>query len=145
MTEKTMLEAGLIADALTATEVGVQVKMWGDLDARRKNDDDAKGQLLSACAAQLLFVKFVSEGNSPPDALVGAKAVYPEDWDVNAFRSYGSDVANLVVAAAFLRNEIARRIANGEDTTRSKRADPYTTAIPNVSSEEVLSENSTLN
>lgn len=90
--------------------------------------------------AQILLVKLLEEDCPLEEAVaISLDAAYPETWDQGAFRSYGSSVANLVVAAAFLRNEIKRRVARGADTTRSKRGEPYTTAQPAMSAEEALS------
>jgi hypothetical protein len=137
MTKNESYVAGNTTDALIATEVSVQEKMWGTSEER--HDAAGGGQLLAASASQILLVKLLEEGCPLEEALeIALDAAYPEDWDQGAFRTYGSSVANLVVAAAFLRNEIKRRVANGEDTKRSKRGEPYTTAQPAMSSEEAL-------
>lgn len=125
-------KAGGIADALIDIEVAIQDKMWGDANERA---DSTKNQLVGAATAQILLVKMTLDGVPPDMALAVAKdASYPKDWD--GFRSYGSPVANLVVAAAFIRSEIKRRILLGEDTTRTKRGEPYTVAAPYMSAEE---------
>ena len=116
-------EAGKTADQLIAAEVAVQDKMWGDANERAKAD---RGELLSAAVAQLTFVhdRDVIGGIAEESALALAKArYYPSDWD--GFRSYGSTVANLAVAGAYIRNEMKRLIAAGEDTTRTKRGEAY--------------------
>ena len=137
MTKNESYVAGNTTDALIATEVSVQEKMWGTSEER--HDAQSNGQLLAACAAQILLVKLLEDDCPLEEALeIAQDATYPKDWDQGAFRTYGSGVANLVVAAAFLRNEIKRRVAHGEDTTRSKRGEPYTTAQPAMSAEEAL-------
>lgn len=54
---------------------------------------------------------------------------------ITAAQDYGSDVANLAVAAAYIRQEIKRLIAHGADTTRTSRdpaTQPYTGDQPAV-------------
>ena len=107
-------EAGHRADEIIATEVLGQDKMWGVANERT---DANSGQLLAAGASQAyaLLVKRAGQGvkafEPPP--------FYPTDW--SGFRDYGSDVANLAVAVAFLRQEMKRLIAAGADTTRTSR------------------------
>jgi hypothetical protein len=108
------VKVGQAADDLIAREVAGQDAMWGRANERA---DSSQGQLLRAGLAQLQALQFRRDGdaaafNSPP-------AIYPADW--SGFRDYGSDVANLVVAAAFIRQEIKRLIASGADTTRKSR------------------------
>lgn len=125
--------AGELADSLITTEVAIQDKMWGDANERADSTDF---QLLAAGCAQAnaLFFDRIA-GASRENAFASAKhGFYPDDWE--GFRDYGSDVANLVVAVAFLRSEIKRRILLGEDITRTKRGEPYTKADPLMSSEE---------
>lgn len=128
-----LTEAGKKADDLIAGEVAIQDKMWGDSNERA---DVADGQMIGAALAQLSMLDIkLSEVTTAEEALQYAKAgFYPDDW--GGFRDYGSNVANLVVAAAYIRSEIKRRIAAGEDTTRTKRGEPYTNATPYVSSDE---------
>lgn len=136
MTTTEQASAGAQADALIATEVAIQDRMWGDANERA---DSEENQLIHAAQAQLELTTRILEGDSAQRATAHALlGFYPEDWD--GLRSYGSNVANLVVAAAFIRSEIKRRILLGEDTTRSKRGEPYTTATPYVSSEQAASE-----
>ena len=123
--------AGIAADRLIATEVAIQDKMWGDANERA---DSTKNQLLGAGIAQLMLLSAKLDGETADFALEVGQSFYPADWD--GFRDYGSNVANLVVAAAFIRSEIKRRLLLGEDTTRAKRGEPYTAATPCVSSEE---------
>jgi hypothetical protein len=118
--------AGSIADRLIATEVAIQDRMWGDANDRA---DSTKNQLLAAGAAQINAIFFSR-------VVMAQHSFYPEDWD--GFRDYGSDVANLVVAAAFIRSEIKRRVLLGEDTTRAKRGEAYTK--PYVSSDVAAAE-----
>lgn len=129
--------AGDLADKLIATEVAIQDRMWGDANERA---DSTENQLLAAGAAQINALFFNLNAGAPRDnAFASAKhGFYPETWD--GFRDYGSNVANLVVAAAFIRSEIKRRLLLGEDTTRTKRGEAYTTAQPYVSSDEAISE-----
>jgi hypothetical protein len=136
MTTTEQSSAGEKADALIATEVVIQDRMWGDANERADSDD---GQLLAAAHAQLVLTGLLLDGHTHQRATAHALLeCYPEDWD--GLRSYGSIVANLVVAAAFIRSEIKRRILAGEDTTRAKRGEPYTLATPYVSSEQAISE-----
>lgn len=134
-----LYEAGRKADNLIAGEVAIQDRMWGDANERA---DAVNNQLLKAGMAQLFLLSMKIEGTEPERALELAKAaLYPPDWD--GFRDYGSNVANLVVAVAFLRSEIKRRIFAGEDTTRAKRGQPYTNAQPYVTSDEAQAESRT--
>jgi hypothetical protein len=126
MTDHTQI--GQAADDIIASEVARQDAMWG-----RSNDraDSSKGQLLKAGIASVVAVQarrdgFIDAFNSPPP-------IYPSDW--SGFRDYGSDVANLAVAAAYIRQEMKRLIANGEPTHRLSRdpvAQPYTGDQPAV-------------
>jgi len=127
--------AGNEADRLIATEVAVQDKMWGEGNERA---DAEKGQMLEAAVSQLVLVHELNDGEDQERAVAAGLGFYPEDWD--GFRSYGSKVANLVVAAAFIRSEIKRLIYKGEDTTRTKRGEDYRVARPNMSSDEALSQ-----
>jgi hypothetical protein len=58
--------------------------------------------------------------NGEPDAFDSPPAIYPETW--SGFRSYGPDIPNLVVAVAFLTQEIKRKLVAGEDYTRLARS-----------------------
>lgn len=116
------LVIGKQADELIAAEVAKQDRMWGVANERA---DSSHGQLMHAAMAQLDALQDRIQGE--PDAFEEVPPAYPDDW--TGFRDYGSNVANLVVAAAYLRQEIKRRIANGEDTTRKSRdpaTQPYT-------------------
>ena len=129
-------KAGGRADQLIAAEVAVQDRMWGVSNERA---DATKGQMIGAAVAQASAIWADTTIPSEPGGREGAFEVakanyYPADWD--GFRDYGSNVANLVVAAAYLRSEIKRRIAAGEDTTRTKRGEPYTKATPYMSSDK---------
>lgn len=129
---ETQYEAGCQADELIATEVAIQDRMWGDANERA---DAAGNQLMTAAMAQLVLLQRKVEGDTSEDAVAIGKEFYPPDW--NGFRDYGSNVANLVVAAAFIRSEIKRRILLGEDTTRAKRGEAYKGPdLPYVSSED---------
>jgi hypothetical protein len=50
--------------------------------------------------------------------------IWPKSFDPKYFRDFGSDVANLVVAAAYLQNEIARRLEKGAAYVRTERQEP---------------------
>lgn len=145
MSQVEQFTAGRKADELIATEVAVQDRMWGDANERADSTDN---QLIAAAAAQVSAIWAALTMPDEPGGREGAFEVakenyYPKDWD--GFRDYGSNVANLVVAAAFIRSEIKRRILLGEDTTRAKRGEAYTTAKPYVSSEEALAETGPIN
>lgn len=127
--------AGRQSDALIATEVAVQDRMWGDANERA---DSTHNQLIDAALAQVVVTKALLDNCPIDEAVEIGKGFYPTGW--GGLRSYGSTVANLVVAAAYLRSEIKRRILLGEDTTRTKRGEAYTTSVPYISSEDVLSE-----
>jgi hypothetical protein len=148
--------AGVFTDQLIKEEVDIQARMWGDTN---ECADTTKNQLIKAALAQLtlLIEKFEQEHRialvDHPLSPIGAdrraqlsavllddvrRHCYPEDWD--GFRDYGSNIANLVVAAAFIRNEIKRRVILDEDTTRTKRGEPYKGASPYVSAEQAAAE-----
>lgn len=134
MSNTDLTQAGAFADHLIATEVSVQDKMWGEANDRA---DAQHNQLTRAATAQLVLVTNKMSGATDEDALGLATPFYPQDW--NGFRDYGSNVANLVVVAAFIRSEIKRRILLGEDTTRAKRGEAYKGPdLPAVTSEEAL-------
>jgi len=131
--------AGVFTDQLIKEEVAIQDRMWGDANERA----DASGnQLLAAGIAQATLVRAKNDNLSvySGEALLNEikERLYPPDWD--GFRDYGSNVANLVVAAAFIRSEIKRRVLLGEDTARAKRGEAYTTAKPYVSSDVAAEE-----
>ena len=141
MSQVEQAAAGQKADELIATEVAVQDRMWGGANERA---DSTENQMIRAAQAQLELTIAIISGDYPQRAVAHALlGYYPEDWD--GLRSYGSNVANLVVAAAFIRSEIKRRLLLGEDTTRTKRGEPYTTATPYVSSEDALAETGPIN
>lgn len=126
--ERTALYHGEHADEIIAKEVAGQDKMWGVSNDRA---DANSGQLLSAGLAQLeaLYLRRSGEATAfdePPQ-------VYPLGW--SGFRDYGSDVANLAVVVAFLRQEMKRLIALGGSTYRKPRdpvTQPYTGDQPAV-------------
>jgi hypothetical protein len=118
--------AGIDADRLIKEEIERQDKMWGVANERA---DASDGQLMMAGIAQLdaLF----DRRNGIENAFEGAPEIYPVGW--SGFRDYGSDVANLVVSIAFLRQEVKRLIAEGESTYRAPRnpeSQPYTADQP---------------
>jgi hypothetical protein len=128
--------AGNLADSLIATEVAIQDRMWGDANDRA----DAQGnQLLKAAQAQSELALLKIEGCTAQFAVENAQDLYPKDW--NGFRDYGSHIANLVVAAAFIRSEIKRRVLLGESTYRAPREQAYAGPdMPNMSSEQALAD-----
>ncbi|WP_315729925.1 hypothetical protein [Bradyrhizobium sp. SZCCHNRI2010] len=125
-----ILDAERLADQLIATEIAKQDAMWGKLNERAAT---GHGELMHAGMAQLDAL-FDRQNGGGDDAFSEAPMIYPENW--SGFRDYGSDVANLVVAIAFLRQEVKRKLLNGEDYTRtSRRPDqPYNpaTGLPNT-------------
>jgi hypothetical protein len=130
------LAAGDMADALIATEVAIQDRMWGDANERA---DATNNQMIKAAQAQLALLDGKLDGTSSARATALALlSYYPEDWD--GLRDYGSNIANLVVAAAYIRSEVKRRIMLHEDATRTKRGEAYVTARPYVSSEVAASQ-----
>ena len=130
-------KTGEYVDSLIEREVNVQIAMWGT-----NRPDNDKGQLLGAAMASagaINTIRSVPHPLSAADrALVfeQAKMFYPADWDPTAFRDYGSDVANLIVAIAFLRNQVLDMVSKGEDTTRSKRGQPYTNVRPMITAQQ---------
>lgn len=126
--------AGHMADDLIASEVGIQDKMWGSSNERA---DALENQMPRAAMAQLDFIIQRDRKPDHKEAVIlelSQEYYYPKDWD--GFRSYGSTIANLVVAAAYIRSEIKRRVMAGEDATRTKRGEPYVKATPFMSSED---------
>ena len=110
--------AGEDADKLIAAEIRKQDEMWGVTNDRADATDN---QLTEAAMAQIVGVLYstYSGGVGWPTA---EDAGYPDSW--SGYRRYsppGSGVADLVVAAAFIRQEIKRRILNGESKERVAR------------------------
>jgi hypothetical protein len=135
-------EARQIADSLIAGESSTQVKMWGD-DNR---PDAANNELVfAAMSSTMLTILQGAPGytaeHEPKAVQVARDAFYPANW--SGFRDYG-DTYNLVVAAAFLQNEIARRVFVGDDYSRKPRAPEQVynaeTGLPAVSSAEARGE-----
>lgn len=119
---------GTLADELIAAEIAKQDAMWGTSNERA---DVSKRQLMHAAAAQIYALEARYRGYI--DAFTQPPVMYPEGW--TGFRDYGSNVANLVVAAAYLRQEIKRLISLGESTERKARdvkTQPYTGDKPAV-------------
>lgn len=109
------------ADNLILAEIAKQDAMWGETNERA---DISKGQLYYAAMSQIDIVHSLEvAGFDSEYAVQTAQEFFPPDW--GGLRDYGSGVANLVVAAAYLRQEIVRRIRNGESTYRAPR-DPVT-------------------
>lgn len=97
-------------------------------EIKRRNDlgypTATRGQLLNAAMAYMHAIESVTNNVldrtrvSIFDACLAC--YYPADW--HGFHDQGSDVANLVVAAAFLQQEIARRLSLGEASFRTEPA-----------------------
>lgn len=135
-----LAQAGQLADLLIAREVAVQDQMWGDANERADATDN---QLIDAAMAQLGFLQLRFTGLDEAVALQAAEEeYYPTDLGWSGFRSYGSNIANLVVAAAYIRSEIKRRALLGEEITRTRRNEAWGekggTSRPYMSSEEAL-------
>lgn len=130
-----LIEAGFAADRLIAAEVAIQDRMWGPANERA---DATNNQLFDAALSQLVVTKCKIDGADSAEAVESAESFYPKGWE--GLRDYGSEVANIVVAIAFLRSEVKRRVYAGEDTTRAKRGEPYVKSVPYVSSEEAATE-----
>jgi hypothetical protein len=127
--EQLATQLGYTADALIAVEIAKQDAMWGIANERT---DSSKGQLLQAALAQL-DATHAREITGDIHAFESTPYTYPSDW--SGFRDYGSTIANLVVTAAFIRQEIKRRLGNGESTLRKSRnyeTHPYTGDQPAV-------------
>jgi hypothetical protein len=125
-----------LAAKLVNDEAAIQVRMWADTDGKRPSGNR---ELMHAGIAHLQALDMKLDGfdwafQAPPD-------IYPVGW--SGFRDYDSNVANLVVAAAFIQSEIAARILNGESTYRAPRSktDIYTAIQPAMSSEEASKSN----
>lgn len=129
--------AGDLADSLIAKEVSVQDAMWGVANDRA---DALDGQMQDAAMAQIGLVVLKRKGFPSAEAVqLAGNDFYPADW--SGFRDYDSAVANLAVAAAFIRSEMKRLIAAGESTYRAPRNPeqvyaPNTT--PRMSSDEAI-------
>jgi hypothetical protein len=106
------------ARELIAAELAGQQVMWG-----ADRDDNLRGEMRDAAISQLILVSAKEEGANSEEAVSEGLGSYPQNW--NGFRDYGSEVANLVVAAAFLESEIDRLLRSGADTTRTKRQGSY--------------------
>lgn len=128
--------AAEFARKLLETEVATQMKMWGDVN----RVDGANGELMRAAMTSLDLVFLKTEGKleSHTAEKIARSDFYPENWQPNAFRDYGTRIANLVVAGAFIQNEIVRCLVNGEDWTRAPRPveKSYTGTQPAMSSAE---------
>lgn len=117
---------------LVRTELNVQMRMWGKNNERA---DSVNREMMDAAMAQLDLVKIKSAGLRSREATkIAHEDFYPQNWD--GFRDYGTDSANLAVAAAYLVSEIARLLLSGKDYERAARDQSYTTASPNMSSAE---------
>lgn len=104
------------AQDLIAAEVERQDAMCG---ASNERADVSGGQMMEAATAHIIFVAQCDGGDEREKVLADTAEFYPEDW--SGFRDYGSNVANLVVAAAFLQQEIKRRLARGDSYDRKSR------------------------
>jgi hypothetical protein len=117
-----------LATALIDAEVDRQDRMWGPENERA---DVSNRELMHAAMAYLAALNLRQEGD--PRAFIDVPLSFPKGW--SGFRNYGSDIANLVVATAFLHQEIARKLRAGEDHTRLSRdaaSQPYTADQPKV-------------
>lgn len=117
---------GKQADRLIEQEVKLQDAMWGKMNERA---DISKGQLFHAGHTQVAAVlarRFGNPGSFDTGSAVHT-AFFPKDWD--GFRSYGGDIPNLVVAVAYLRQEIKRLMLAGEDPTRLSRTEAQAEAF----------------
>lgn len=99
------------SDAVTE-EIFRQNRMWGDLSERSDVDT---GELLMAGIAHAEDAYHRDLGYTE-EVL---PATYP--FHPDCFRNYGSKFATLVVAAAFIHQELAHLILEGADTTRRPR------------------------
>lgn len=114
------------ADRLVNAELQRQNRMWGV-----ERDDHTRGEMAQAAAAQVQAVIRRQLGDDT--AFAQPPQIYPQNW--TGFRDYGSDIANLVVAAAWLHQEIARKLRAGEAETRLSRdpvKQPYGDMQPSV-------------
>jgi len=122
-----VFEAEVLADELISAELAKQGQTFGPM---AKRTDILNGEFQHAGMAQLdaLF----DRQNGEPGAFDSPPEIYPQDW--SGFRDYGSDVANLVVAVAFLTQEIKRKLLTGEDFTRLARTaqQPFAADAPLV-------------
>lgn len=121
------VKAGQAADDIIASEIARQDAMWGRANERA---DTRHGELLQAGLAQAQATWLRRDGQTAFDT---PPPCYPVDW--SGFRDYGSDVANLAVAAAFIRQEMKRLIDNGAPTIRTSRnpaVQPYSGDQPAV-------------
>jgi hypothetical protein len=117
--------AEMMADELISAELAKQHQTFGPMAGRT---DILNGEYQMAGMAQLdaLF----DRQNDEPAAFDSPPEIFPPDW--SGFRDYGSDVANLVVAVAFLTQEIKRKLLAGEDYTRLARTEqqPFAADAP---------------
>lgn len=106
--------AGDIAEQLIASEVAKQNIEWYSPSNPRGGTNN--GQLLMAAMAYMRAVDMVAHNTleRSREALFDTcKAVFfPCDW--TGFNDKGTDVDNLVVAAAYIQQEIKRRLMLGE-------------------------------
>jgi hypothetical protein len=93
-------------------EVDRQNRMWGI-----GRPDHAHGELAQAAVAQTQAV--IRRQLGEVTVFNKAPQIFPQNW--SGFRDYGSDIANLVVAGAWIQQEIARKLRAGEDDTRTSR------------------------
>jgi hypothetical protein len=109
-----ILSAEQKTEELITAELARQDTLWGKLNERA---DASQGQLLYAGTATLDAL--IERRAGDPYSFTRVPDIYPDDWD--GFRDYGPDVPNLVVAIAFLTQEVKRLILNGESTERLSR------------------------
>ncbi|WP_315740001.1 hypothetical protein [Bradyrhizobium sp. SZCCHNR1093] len=99
---------------LVFAEISKQNEMWG---AMNECADVTNGELLMAGIGQLDAV--FDRRNGDETAFDEPPMIYPQNW--SGFRSYGGDIPNIIVAAAFALQEAKRLLMNGEDPTRLAR------------------------
>lgn len=129
--------AAAFARELIAAEVAIQDRMWESDNGRA---DCQESELMRAAMASLdvVALKEIGKLESHTAVKIAQDDFYPENW--SGFRDYGTKIANLVVAAAFIQNQIKLELYKGEDWTRAKRQPEQqynpATGLPAVSSEQ---------
>lgn len=109
-----VFNAEMLTDELISAELAKQNQSFGPM-ANRTDIQSGEFQLAGMAQLDALF----DRQNNEPGAFDSPPEIFPQDW--SGFRDYGSDVANLVVAVAFLTQEIKRKLLIGEDYTRLAR------------------------
>lgn len=122
-----VFSAELFTDELISAELAKQNQSFGPM-ANRTDISNGEYQLAGMAQLDALF----DRQNGEPAPFDSPPEIFPSDW--SGFRDYGSDVANLVVAVAFLTQEIKRKLLAGEDYTRLARTaqQPFAANAPLV-------------